>query len=72
MGRFAECNERLNDFQREVAEAEERASVAATETNDSNRELEQNYEAAMIELNELAIIMNKFEKALTQLNLNGN
>ena len=65
---IAECNERLNDFQREVAEAEERASVAANEINDSNRELEQNYEAAMIELNELAIIMNKFEKALTQLN----
>ena len=65
---IAECNARLSDFQREVAEAEERASVAATETNDSNRELEHNYEAAMIELNELAIIMNKFEKALTQLN----
>ena len=65
---IAECNARLSNFQREVAEAEERASVAATETNDSNRELEHNYEAAMIELNELAIIMNKFEKALTQLN----
>ena len=65
---IAECNARLSDFQREVAEAEERASVAATETNDSNRELEHNYETAMIELNELAIIMNKFEKALTQLN----
>ena len=65
---IANCNDHINDIQRAAADAEERASLAATETNESNRELEQNYEAAMHELNELAIIMNKFEKALTQLN----
>lgn len=65
---IAECNAHINDIQRATAEAEERASNAATETNDSNSELEQNYEAAMHELNELAIIMNKFEKALAELN----
>merc|ERR1719218_171959 len=65
---IADCNAHINDIQRAAADAEERASIAATETNDSNRELEQNYEAAMHELNELAIIMNKFEKALPELN----
>lgn len=65
---IADCNAHINDIQRAAADAEERASIAATETNDSNRELEQNYEAAMHELNELAIIMNKFEKALAELN----
>ena len=59
---IADCNAHINDIQRAAADAEERASIAATETNDSNRELEQNYEAAMHELNELAIIMNKFER----------
>ena len=63
-----ECNAQLRDMERAAADAEERASVAATETNDSNHELEQNYESAMRELNELAIIMNKFEKALAELN----